>query len=54
VLANHLVELLNSGPERQKQIEHLQKLDDVMRLPDGHSQRGAAADVVLAAMKTES
>ncbi len=54
VLANHLVELLNSGPERQKQIENLQRLDDVMRLPDGHSQRGAAADVVLAAMKTGS
>ncbi|WP_454608553.1 lipid-A-disaccharide synthase [Labrenzia sp. MBR-25] len=51
VLASHLVELLKNSPERQKQIEHLQRLDDVMRLPDGHSQRGAAADVVLDAMK---
>jgi lipid-A-disaccharide synthase len=51
VLASHLVELLKNSPERQTQIEHLQRLDDVMRLPDGHSQRGAAADVVLDAMK---
>ncbi len=51
VLASHLVQLLKNSPERQKQIEHLQRLDDVMRLPDGHSQRGAAADVVLDAMK---
>lgn len=51
VLASHLVELLKNSPERQTQIEHLQRLDDVMRLPDGHSQRGAAANVVLDAMK---
>ena len=54
VLAGHLVELLKNGPERQKQIENLQRLDDVMRLPDGHSQRGAAADVVLEAMKAKA
>lgn len=51
VLARHLVELLQNSSERQKQIEHLQRLDDVMQLPDGHSQRGAAAEVVLGAMK---
>ncbi|GAB2182825.1 lipid-A-disaccharide synthase [Roseibium sp. LAB1] len=54
VLADHLVELLKNSPERQQQMEHLHRLDDVMRLPDGHSQRGAAADVVLAAMKTDT
>ncbi|MEM5585005.1 lipid-A-disaccharide synthase [Roseibium sp. AS2] len=52
VLAGHLVALLSGGPERDRQISVLSRLDEVMRLPDGHSQSGAAAQVVLAAMKT--
>ncbi len=52
VLADHLVALLSGGPERDRQISELSRLDEVMRLPDGHSQSGAAARVVLAAMKT--
>ncbi|GAB4533045.1 MAG: lipid-A-disaccharide synthase [Roseibium sp.] len=51
VLAGHLVKLLSEGPERARQLAELSRLDALMRLPDGHSQRGAAAEVVLAAMK---
>ncbi|MEL7528691.1 MAG: lipid-A-disaccharide synthase, partial [Pseudomonadota bacterium] len=51
VLANHLKLLLNDGAERKTQVSELARLDDLMRLPDGHSQRDAAADVVLATMK---
>lgn len=51
VLAGHLVKLLSDSPERDRQIAELARLDTVMRLPDGHSQRGAAADIVLNTMK---
>lgn len=50
VLAKHLVELLEGGAERDRQIAELSRLDTVMRLPDGHSQRAAAAEVVMEAM----
>jgi lipid-A-disaccharide synthase len=53
VLASHLIGLLSDGPERAQQISELARLDSVMRLPDGHSQRGAAAEVVLAAMNSD-
>jgi lipid-A-disaccharide synthase len=51
VLSDHLVKLLSAGPERDRQMVELERLDSVMQLPDGYSQRGAAADVVLRAMK---
>jgi len=50
-LAEHLVSLLAGGPERERQLANLARLDAVMQLPDGFSQRGAAAEVVLKAMK---
>ncbi|MEO1113046.1 MAG: lipid-A-disaccharide synthase, partial [Pseudomonadota bacterium] len=51
VLANHLKLLLQGSPERTIQLSELARLDDLMRLPDGHSQRDAAADVVLGTMR---
>ncbi|MHA7772970.1 lipid-A-disaccharide synthase [Roseibium sp. M-1] len=51
VLARHLVGLLKGGPERERQIAELERLDEAMRLPDGYSQRAAAADVVIETMK---
>ncbi|MEP3046424.1 MAG: lipid-A-disaccharide synthase [Roseibium sp.] len=51
-LAAHLVNLLAETPERQTQLAELARLDDVMRLPDGHSQSAAAADVVIGCLKT--
>ncbi|MCX2722558.1 lipid-A-disaccharide synthase [Roseibium salinum] len=53
VLAAHLKELLTDSTERREQVSELTRLDEVMSLPDGYSQRGAAADVVLGAMKAE-
>lgn len=50
-LARHLSSLLNDGKERARQVAELERLDEAMRLPDGFSQRAAAADVVLKAMK---
>lgn len=50
VLAGHLRDLLNDGPERQIQLGELSRLDDLMRLPDGHSQKDAAADIVIRTM----
>ncbi|WP_299812704.1 lipid-A-disaccharide synthase [uncultured Roseibium sp.] len=50
VLAGHLKALLCDSAERREQVGELARLDEVMRLPDGYSQRGAAADVVVAAM----
>jgi len=52
VLAEHLVKLLQGGPERDRQIAELSRLDTLMQLPDGYSQRAAAADVVLNTMAT--
>lgn len=52
VLADHLCDLLSAGPERDGQLAELDRLDDLMRLPDGYSQSAAAADVVLQAMRT--
>lgn len=52
VLASHLKLLLEDSVERQTQLAELARLDDLMRLPDGHSQRDAAADVVLKTMRT--
>jgi len=52
VLAGHLAKLLSEGPERAQQLAELSRLDGLMRLPDGHSQRAAAAEVVLSAMKS--
>ncbi|WP_420332502.1 lipid-A-disaccharide synthase [Roseibium sp.] len=51
VLADKLRLLLDDSPERNAQLAELARLDDLMRLPDGHSQREAAADVVLEAMR---
>jgi len=51
VLARHLVALMSAGPERERQLSELSRLDAVMQLPDGYSQRGAAAEVVVKAMK---
>ncbi|MET1410631.1 lipid-A-disaccharide synthase [Roseibium sp. HPY-6] len=52
ILAAHLIGLLTDGPERHQQLGELRRLDDLMRLPDGHSQKDAAADVVIRTMKT--
>jgi len=51
VLAGHLIKLLSDTPERDRQLAEFARLDNVMQLTDGHSQRGAAAEVVLQAMK---
>ena len=51
VLADQLLPLLEDSPERNAQLSELERLDDLMRLPDGHSQRDAAADVVIEAMR---
>ncbi|WP_434051730.1 MAG: lipid-A-disaccharide synthase [Roseibium sp.] len=51
VLASHLELLLEDSPEREAQLSELARLDDLMRLPDGHSQRDAAADVVMNTMR---
>lgn len=51
VLASHLKLLLEDSAERKAQLAELARLDGLMRLPDGHSQREAAADVVLMAMR---
>ena len=53
ILGDYLQRLLTDGPERQAQLDELARLESVMRLPDGYSQSGAAADVVLQAMKTK-
>ncbi len=53
-LAAELVELLEDGPARASQVAELARLDNLMRLPDGHSQRGAAANVVLSTMTSRS
>lgn len=50
VMAGLLQALLRDSPERSAQLTELARLDDVMRLPDGHSQSAAAADVVLSCM----
>ncbi len=51
LLADHVVAYLTDTPERQDQVDELTRLDQVMRLPDGHSQRAAAADVVIEALQ---
>lgn len=53
VLADHLLALLEDSPERKAQLSELARLDELMRLPDGHSQRDAAADVVIGAMRKQ-
>lgn len=54
VLAGHLKRLLSNGPERDLQLAELSRLDTLMRLPGGHSQKDAAADVVIGAMRKET
>ncbi len=51
VLADILVDLLSEGPARRSQLEAFARLDGLMRLPAGHSQSSAAADVVIQAMR---
>ena len=51
VLADHLKLLLEDSAERNAQLSEMARLDELMRLPDGHSQRDAAADVVLETMR---
>jgi len=46
-LSAALLPLLAETGEREKQTEAFARLGEAMRLPDGASQRGAAADVVL-------
>lgn len=46
VLAGHLLKLLSDSEERQVQLDGFSRLDAQMRLPDGYSQSGAAAEVV--------
>jgi lipid-A-disaccharide synthase len=50
VLARLLKDLLQEGPERQAQLDEFSRLESVMRLPQGHSQSSAAADVVLSTL----
>lgn len=52
VLAGHLKELLQDGRERNLQLVELSRLDDLMRLPDGHSQSDTAAEIVIRTMRT--
>jgi lipid-A-disaccharide synthase len=53
ILASHLKELMSDGSERANQIAEFERLEKVMRLPDGHSQSGEAAKVVLGTMNTK-
>ena len=46
-LAAQLVNLLSDTSERRNQVSELARLDDLMCLPEGYSQSGAAADVVI-------
>ncbi|MTI16657.1 lipid-A-disaccharide synthase [Rhodobacteraceae bacterium RKSG542] len=46
-IAPLLCDLLQDTPARAKQLEGLKEIDDAMQLPEGKSQAGAAADVVL-------
>ncbi|CTQ54793.1 Lipid-A-disaccharide synthase [Roseibium album] len=50
ILASNLKELMSDGSERADQIAEFKRLEKVMRLPDGHSQSGEAAKVVLGTM----
>lgn len=50
VLADHLIRLLGEGAERDRQLDEFARLDAEMQLPEGHSQRAAAAEIVLQAM----
>jgi len=53
VLARHLMNFLSDSEARRDQVAELQRLDELMRLPDGYSQSAAAADVVLSLIKTD-
>ncbi|EFO33651.1 lipid-A-disaccharide synthase [Roseibium sp. TrichSKD4] len=46
-LCQKVLPLLADSPDRDRQTRAFEKLDDIMRLPDGASQSGAAAEVVL-------
>ena len=46
-LAEKVLPLLHDSAQRQAQLAAFETLDDIMRLPDGASQSGAAAEVVL-------
>lgn len=46
-LSSAVLTLLSDTPGRREQIDAFKRLDQVMRLPDGASQSGAAADIVL-------
>lgn len=52
VLADLLKNYLTDTPERRSQTDELDRLDQVMRLPDGYSQSAAAADVVISCLPT--
>ncbi|WP_029063432.1 lipid-A-disaccharide synthase [Labrenzia sp. DG1229] len=52
ILAGHLKELLQNGRERNLQLAELSRLDDLMHLPDGHSQSDTAAEIVIRTMRT--
>ncbi|WP_420414916.1 lipid-A-disaccharide synthase [Roseibium sp.] len=53
VLAALLKAYLTDTAERQTQVSELTRLDQVMRLPDGYSQRAAAADVVIGCLEKD-
>jgi lipid-A-disaccharide synthase len=46
-LARAVAALLDDGPERRRQTEALAKIADKMRLPNGQTPSGAAADAIL-------
>ena len=51
ILAEALLPLLVGGPERERQVRALERLDDLMRLPNGAAPSESAAQVVLAACR---
>ncbi len=46
-LADHVVRLLEPGPERRDQLEGFRLLDEKMRLPDGQAPSEKAAGIVI-------
>ncbi|WP_068082871.1 lipid-A-disaccharide synthase [Polycladidibacter stylochi] len=47
LMANNILRLLEGGDERLQQVQAFAQLDEVMQLPEGESQAGKAADLII-------
>ena len=52
-LAGHVLALMKSGPERERQLAGFRLLDEKMALPDGTAPSRRAAEIVLQHVKSE-